>query len=113
MTAWNDFNGQGAQGLEGGRTSLFPRSLSPLYDYQKILWGGAEVKGDGDEVPSAKIKGDGEKMAGSKVKRGVTESASIGVVSDKGNFDIQDLSGKNKYAFFVSTSLQGSSIIGF
>ena len=95
MTAWNDFIGQGAQGLEGGRTSLFPRSLSPLYDYQKTLWGGAEVKGDRKKVADAKIKGDRKKVADTKVKRGVDESGLASVVSDKENFNIQDLSGKN------------------
>ena len=104
MTAWNDFIGQGAQGLEGGRTSLFPRSLSPLYDYQKTLWGGA----GGDEMAagdsSSEVKGDGGGLAGAKVKREsgggeavvVTRDGDhVGVVSRKGNFNIDDLSGKH------------------
>ena len=28
MTAWSDFDGRGAEGLEGGRTAIFPRSVS-------------------------------------------------------------------------------------
>lgn len=28
MTAWSDFVGTGAEGLEGGRTAMFPRSVS-------------------------------------------------------------------------------------
>ena len=104
MTAWNDFIGEGAQGLEGGRASLFPRSLSPLYDYQKTLWGGAgdslvvavvgsEVKGDRDEVVGTKVKRGVDKNGGAVVVKG--DSGQVGVVSDKGNFNIDDLSGKH------------------
>ena len=107
MTAWNDFIGQGAQGLEGGRASLFPRSLSPLYNYQKTLWGG-RATGDSSSsvvVVGSEVKGDGsDGVAGAKVKRGVDgasggavvkiDGAQVGVVSDKGNFNINDISGK-------------------
>ena len=103
MTAWNDFIGQGAQGLEGGRTSLFPRSLSPLYDYQKILWGGAgsdeAAAGDSSSsgVVGSEVKGDGGRLAGAKIKResGGGDGDHVGVVSRKGNFNIDDLSGKH------------------
>lgn len=37
MTAWTDFVGMGAEGLEGGKSAIFPRSLSPL-DYEKVIW---------------------------------------------------------------------------
>ena len=92
MTAWNDFVGEGARGLEGGRTALFPRSLS-LYDYQKTLWfgaGGAEVDGDGDRAGGAKVKRGvkGDKGGGAVKHKGE-------VVSSQGNFDVQDVRGKN------------------
>lgn len=98
MTAWNDFIGRGAQGLEGGKASLFPRSLSPLYDYQKTLWGGAKVVG-------SEVKADGAGVVpGAKVKRGaVVDSGGgqVGVVSAKGNFNINDLSGTCNQKIFL------------
>lgn len=112
MTAWNDFISEGAQGLEGGRTSLFPRSLSPLYDYQKTLWGGAEDSSV--VVVGSEVKGDRDGVVGAKVKRGVDErggravvksgSGQVGVVSDKGNFNIDDLSGKHSL-FSIASQL--------
>ena len=42
MTAWSDFLGTGAEGLEGGKSSIFPRSVS-LYDYQKTLLSDSNV----------------------------------------------------------------------
>lgn len=36
MTAWSDFDGRGAEGLEGGRTALFPRSVSLVNQRQVI-----------------------------------------------------------------------------
>jgi hypothetical protein len=96
MTAWNDFIGQGAQGLEGGKASLFPRSLSPLYDYQRTLWGGAE---DSSMSVGSEVKGAGARVVTSaKVKRGTmvdSGGGKVGVVSAKGNFNIDDLSGKH------------------
>ena len=97
MTAWSDFIGEGAQGLEGGRTSLFPRSL-PLYDYQRTLWIGGLGAAAVAEVSGAKVKGEGDEEVGAKVKvvgDGVVKRESGQVVSDKGNFDIKDLSGKS------------------
>ena len=35
MTAWSDFDGRGAEGLEGGRTAMFPRSVS-LVNQQQV-----------------------------------------------------------------------------
>ena len=46
MTAWSDFVGEGADGLEGGRSSIFPRSLS-LYNYQKTSWSDDANTNDG------------------------------------------------------------------
>ena len=34
MTAWSDFDGRGAEGLEGGRTAMFPRSVSLVQQRQ-------------------------------------------------------------------------------
>lgn len=113
MTAWNDFIGEGAQGLEGGRTSLFPRSLSPLYNYQKTLWGKAEDSSVEVVMVGSQDKGGGDEVAGAKVKRGVDKSGSggavvksdsgqVGVVSDKGNFNTDDLSGKHSLFSIVS-----------
>ena len=104
MTAWNDFIGLGAQGLEGGKASLFPRSLSPLYDYQKTLWGSGGVGGGAKEVVESEVKGDGARMVpGAKVKRGAMVDGGgdhAGVVNAKGNFNINDLSGNQKFLVY-------------
>ena len=106
MTAWNDFIGQGAQGLEGGKASLFPRSLSPLYDYQKTLWGGGGVGGGAKEAVGSEVEGDGAGagvVPGAKVKRGAMVdggSDHADVVNAKGNFDINDLSGNQNFLVY-------------